>query len=209
MRRSATLYRVTRDYFDDAAVNRERLLWAIATRRQLERWEPLVAAFVRNQLDHRGFDGVDVWSAAIERHFALVAARNLFRALDLPPVTRVPIEPTLRAELIEGRNLHEHWLENMPVFNVWPRVTNPPHRSAKDFAARNPKHGPYSWLEFTNKAGAQLLPHVSAQALHELLDAVEAEVLGGNDALRLFVPPRAPSPWLHVNGEWWPKDAVG
>jgi hypothetical protein len=97
----------------------------------------------------------------------------------------------------------------MPVFNVWPRVTKPRHPSGKDFAARNPRHGPYSWLGFTNKAGAQLLPHVSAPALHELLDAVEAEVLDGNDALRLFVPPRAPSPWLLVNGEWWPKDALG
>ena len=34
------------EYFDERMVNRERLLWAIATRRQLERWEPYVAAAV-------------------------------------------------------------------------------------------------------------------------------------------------------------------
>ena len=31
-------------YFSDLMVNRQRLLWTLATRRQLERWEPLVAA---------------------------------------------------------------------------------------------------------------------------------------------------------------------
>ena len=34
----------------------------------------------------------DVWSAAIERHFALIAGRHLFRALDLTPTTSVPID---------------------------------------------------------------------------------------------------------------------
>ena len=50
-----------------------------------------------------------------------------------------------------------------------------------------------------------LLPNVSAPILHELLDAVEADVLAHDAALREFVPPRAPSPWIHQDGEWWPK----
>jgi len=44
--------------------------------------------------------------------------------------------------------------------------------------------------------------------VHELLDAVEAEVLANDPALVRLVPPRAPSPWLHEGGEWWPKADV-
>jgi hypothetical protein len=133
------------------------------------------------------------------------SARNLFHALDLPSATSVPIDQTLREELTEGRDLHEHWVENMPKFNVTPRVEQPKHRTGKSFAARNPDRGPYWWLGWSNKTGAQLLPNVPAPAVHELLDAVEAEVLANDGALTRFVPPRAPSPWLHEDGEWWPK----
>lgn len=196
---------MTDDYFDERMVNRQRLLWTIATRRQLERWEPIVATVLRGKLAGRPPDGADVWSAEIEHHFALVAARNLMRALDLAPATSVSLDPTLRAELIEGRDLHEHWAENLPVFNVTPRVAQPPRRSGKNFADRNPDRGPYWWLGWSNKTGARLLPHVSAPALHQLLDAVEAEVLANDETFSRFVPPRTPSPWLHENGEWWPK----
>jgi hypothetical protein len=89
------------------------------------------------------------------------------------------------------------------VFNVAPRP--PSHGSGKSFAARNPGRSPYAWLNWNNKTGAELLPHVSAAALHQLLDAVEAEVLAKDPALSRYVPARAPSPWLYQNGEWWPK----
>ncbi|MBA3427581.1 MAG: hypothetical protein H0U07_03285 [Actinobacteria bacterium] len=191
-------------YFNESGINRERLVWTVATRRQLERWELLVAAAVREAWADRQLSGADVWSAQIEHHFTLVAARHLLHALDLDPATSVSVNPILRAELIEGRDLHEHWPENMPVFNVRPRVAEPQYRSGKDFAARNPDTGPYDWLEWSNQTGAQLLPHVSAPALHELLDAVEAEVLGRDATLSKYVPPRVASPWLHKNGEWWP-----
>jgi hypothetical protein len=143
--------------------------------------------------------------AQAEHHLALVSARNLVHALELAPRSRVKVDDTLRAEIIEGRDLSEHWRENMPVFNVTPRLATPRYRSGKDFAARNPKRGPYWWLGWSNKTGAQLLPNVSAPKLHELLDAVEAEVLADDAALARFLPPRKPSPWLHENGEWWPK----
>ena len=185
-------------------VNRQRLVWTVATRRQLERWEPLVAAWVREGLAGRQFAAADVWRAEIEHHFALIAARNLLHALDLAPAMTVSVDPTVRAELKEGRDLHEHWTENLPVFNVTPRVAQPRHRSGKDFAARNPDSGPYDWLSWSNKTGARLLPNVSAPAVHELIDAVETEVLTADTRLSEFVPPRAPSPWLHVNGQWWP-----
>jgi hypothetical protein len=196
---------VSNDYFDALMVNRQRLLWAIATRRQLERWEPLVAAAVRRSFERRQLDDADIWLAEIEHHFALVAARNLFHALDLPPAASVPVDPTLRSELTEGRDLHEHWRENLPVFNVTPRVAQPRYPSGKTFAARNPDRGPYSWLAWAGQTGARLLPNVSAPALHQLLDAVEAEVLSKDAALSRFVPPREPSPWLHQDGEWWPN----
>lgn len=186
-------------------VNRQRLLWAIATRKQLERWEPLVASFWRADPATAHPDEADIWSAEIEHHFALVAVGNLFQALDFAPAASVSVDPILRAELIEGRDLHEHWPENMPVFNASPRTAQPPRRSGKEFAARNPEHGPYWWLRLDHKKGALLLPHVPAPALHRLLDAVEAEVLTNDDSLRRFVPRRAPSPWLHENGKWWPK----
>jgi hypothetical protein len=199
--------RVSDDYFDDAMVNRQRLLWAVATRRQLERWEPLVARHVRLLHAGRQLDGEEIWAAAIEHHFALIAARHLLEALDLPPPASGLIEATVRAELIEGRHLHEHWRENMPVFMTSPRP-QPPHPSGQRFADRNPDRGPYWWLDFSPQAGAQLLPNVSAPALHELLDGVEAEVLAEDAGLSDYVPPRAPSPWIREKGEWSPKADV-
>lgn len=135
---------------------------------------------------------------------SLVAARNLLRALELEPTSGVIVDRTIRDELIEGRDLLEHWPENMPVFNMRPRAVEPPRPSGKRFAARNPREGPYDG-GWSNKEGAQLLPNVSASALHELLDAVESEVLASDPTLARFVPPRGPSPWHHENGEWWPK----
>jgi hypothetical protein len=192
-------------YFGETMVNRQRLLWAVATRRQLERWEPIVAGIVRDGFAERPPDGADVWAAEIERHFTLVAARNLFRALDLPPASGVSVDPTVRAELIEGRNLNEHWRENMPIFNVRPRPAEAKHDSGKRFAARNPDRRPYSQFSWTNKAGALLLPNVPAKSVHELLDAVEAEVLAKDASLGEYIPPRVPSPWLHHENEWWPR----
>jgi hypothetical protein len=191
-------------YFDRRMVNRERLIWTVATRRQLERWEPLVAESVRRRNDDRQLDNSDIWAAQIEHHFALIAGRHLLQALELDPATKVRIDPTLRAELKEGRDLHEHWEDNLSVFNVKPRVEQPPRKSGRDFAARNPDQSPYWWLGWSNKTGAKLLPHVSAPELHAVLDAVEDEVLADDSELAGFVPARQPSPWVCENGEWWP-----
>jgi hypothetical protein len=94
---------------------------------------------------------------------------------------------------------------NLEVFNTLPRVKQPGHRSGKSYAARNPRHGPYDWLAWRNTTGARLLPHVAAPALHKLFDGVEADVLESNPALADFLPEREPSPWLYIDGEWWPK----
>jgi hypothetical protein len=133
-----------------------------------------------------------------------VAAGNLLQALDLPPKTTVSIDRTIAEGLKEGRDLHKHWPENMPVFNGTPRPRQPGYPSGKRFAARNLRAGPYS-PGFTGKAGALLMPHVPALALHEILDAVEAEVLASDESLARFVQSRAPSPWVKDEYGWWPK----
>lgn len=195
-----------RDYYDGLMLNRQRLFWAIATRRQLARWEPLVARHVRELLFRkREFPGADIWLAEMEHHFALVAARHLLTALELDPPSTVAIDQTMRAEIIEGRDLHEHWLENLPLFNVRPRRTEPRHRSAKDFAKRHPDRGPYSWLTWNGEEGALLMPNVPALALHELLDAVQAEVIASDPDMEPFVPEPTASPWVLDRGQWWPK----
>ena len=109
-----------------------------------------------------------------------------------PPMS-VSIDQTLRDELKEGRDLREHWLDDMPVFNVRPRPAQPGrYRSGRSFAARNPHGGP-DW-GFTSKTGALLLPNVPAPALHQLLDAVEAEIIASDERLQQFLPRRSPSP---------------
>ena len=193
------------EYFDQRMVNRSRLLWTVATRRQLERWEPYVASHVYARFGRRHMQNSDIWLAELEHHFALVAARNLIHALGLEPVSTVPLDPTIRAELIGGRDLLEHWVENLPVFNVSPPPKSPPRRSGRDFAARNPDRGPYWWLGWNSRQGAMLMPNVPAPAVLELLDAVEAEVLADDPSFASFVPPRAPSPWIRERGGWWPK----
>lgn len=177
----------------------------MATRRQLERWEPLVAAHVRSQWGGSPFPSALVWEAATEHHFALIAARNLLRAIDLPG-SGVSVDATTSAELIEGRDLHEHWVENLPIFNVHPRPGDPPRRSGQDFATRNPDAGPYWWFRWSSTEGPKLLPNVPTHAVHELLDRVETAVLRHPD-MEQFIPPRQPSPWAgeaHGHDRWWP-----
>lgn len=185
-------------------VHRQRLLWAVATRRQLDRWEPLVAASVRLSFQRRELDPAEIWLGETEHHFALVAVRNLLRALDLDPPSGVPIDQAVRDELLEGRDLHEHWDENMPVFNVTPRTAQPPRRSGKSFAARNPREGPYGWWAWSSNTGPELLPNVAAAAVHDVLDAVEKEVLNADESLARFVPDRPASPWIRNVDGWWP-----
>jgi hypothetical protein len=200
--------RVPSDYFDATMLHRQRLLWAIAARRQLDRWESILAARARVRLAGGPPEDATIWEAESEHHFALIAAHHLLTALDLPPSSHVPVDQTLRDELTEGRHLHEHWTDNMLVFNRRDRrreiIEEPPHPSGKSFNKRNPKSGPYTWLSWNNKAGPMLLPNVPASELRTLLDAVEAEALAGNADLSRFVPPPTPSAWLQHEGEWWP-----
>jgi hypothetical protein len=195
------------DYFDERMVNRQLLLWAIATRRQLERWEWLVAANIRAQFGGEPFGGELIWQAAIEHHFLLIAARNLIQAIDLPGA-QIAIDQTIRSELIEGRDLHEHWSQNLPVFSVTPRREEPQWPSGKRFANRNPERSPYWWLGWDNIDGPKVLPNGPAHAIHELVDRIEATAIARDSELKRFVPVRQQSPWLGESGgkdRWWPS----
>jgi hypothetical protein len=191
------------DYFDQASVARIALFWAIATRVQLGRWEPLVAAHVREASYKIPFPATCYWQAQREWHFCLIAARNLIRALDRldPPLT---MDQVMRQEISEVRDLNEHWEDNAPVFNVRPRTKQPGRRSGQAFAVRNPGRGPYYPLAWDSQVGAKLAPNVPAAAVHELLDRVEARVLKEYPDLAGFVPPPSPSPWVeHPERHGW------
>ena len=195
------------DYFDERTVGRQLLIWALASRRQLERWEPLVAANLRSQDAGPAFASAYVWEAATEHHFLLIAAHHLVRTIDLAQAG-IAIDRTIHDELIEGRDLHEHWRENMPVFMVKPRQREPGRKSGKAFAKRNPDRGPYWWLGWNNHDGPMVLPNVPAQAVHELIDRVETTVLARDSGFRRFIPARQPSPWMgekYGKDRWWPK----
>ena len=194
-------------YFQGAMANRQPPLWAIATRVQLERWEPLVAANLIAGLEGSDFPDRLIWQAETEHHFLLIAGRNLLRAIDVTD-TETYVDPVVRSELVEGRDLHEHWPENMPLFNVTPRVGSPTHRSGKAFAARNPDTGPYSWLSWDSLAGPLVLPNVPASSMHALVDEVEAVVMERDPLLSRFLLERQRSPWLgpdHGSDRWWPR----
>jgi hypothetical protein len=204
-----------------AMLKRQRLQWVVATRQQLDRWEPLVALFsyyVRRRSSGKPLDdaedaayGRTVWACDIERHFALVAAHHLVTALRAPPPLGVHVDKALSDELEDGRHLHEHWDEQMPRFVRWGRnreLLVEPVKSGKRFAARNPKKGPYGSWSWNNKQGPLLLPNVPSAVVRELLDAVEAEVLASDPDMARFVPPRVESAWGHEDGEWWPKQPV-
>jgi hypothetical protein len=118
------------------------------------------------------------------------------------------VDETIRSELKEGRDLHEHWVDNLPVFNVHPRTAEPPRGSGKRFAARNPDRGPYWWLGWNNHDGPMVLPNVPAHAVHGLVDRIEAHVVELDPSWGRFIPARQQSPWLgteYGKDRWEPK----
>lgn len=189
------------EYFDQPALLRQVLLWCVAAREQLEKWERLVATSVAGQLyDQKGsapLPDADIWQMEISRSFAVVAARNLLRALELEdcPVS-VDSAADVSEEVEELRDLAEHWDENMPVFNVRPREKEPRHKTGKRFAERHPGASPYDFWQWNNRGGAMFTPTLSARDLHAFLDEAERAVLDEAPDLVRFVPERQPSPWV-------------
>jgi hypothetical protein len=205
----------TRDpYFDDGLMpERQALLWVAAVRRQLERWEPLVAKFTLVGLEPNlspppeiptVMPAGEIWQGETERHLLLVATRNLLFSvalMDNPP----KVDPVVAKELVEVRDLNEHWDENMPVFQSSPRPRDPKFRSGKDFAGRNPQHGPYCWWAWSSQDGPRVTPNVSATQVHDLVDSTINAARITQPEMANTVEDAAPRPW-HIPakaGDWW------
>jgi hypothetical protein len=191
---------------DDGMQNRQVMLWLLATRRQVRRWEVVLAAEVRAQLSGNQAAGGTVWTAQIERHLAFVAANNLLRALDNADDRFLTIPEDLATDVRTNRDLQEHWDEQWPAFY---NATSPGplRRSGKVFAERHPGATAYSFLHWNSKAGPQLGRGVSVTELYAFLDALENEVLTAAPELADFIVEVEPSPWLgSANGDepWWP-----
>src|SRR5262249_7294102 len=153
---------VSWNYFGPVGVARQQLLWALATRRQLDRWEALVARSVCAGLGWGpSLTSEAIWQAATEHHFALIAAHHMMRSIALPG-SRIALPQALAHDIRDGRDMHEHWEENMPVFNVTPRAQQPRYKSGQSFASRNPADSPYDWLRWSSRCGPCLLPNVPA-----------------------------------------------
>lgn len=197
------------EYFSGLMARRQALLWAIATRRQLDRWEALVASIVREQVSAAG---TVVWEAEVERHFALIAGRNLLWALDLPG-SEVVVDRSALETVKNLRDVHEHWNENMPVFNVSPLQEAPPRKSGQTLAAQEPDRTPFSQFAWNSTEGPMLWSGLPAATLRAVLDEIEEQVLAADPSLERFRPPRAPSPWLGEAAgadRWWPlQQAAG
>jgi hypothetical protein len=185
--------RVVDHYFGGATVQRRQtLMWALAARTQLDRWEPLVFEYL--QSNGQGKMSSDrIWQGEVEHHFALVAFDHMLEALR---IWEAPIRlPDLVVkETAEVRDLLTHWVDNMPVFNQRPRPRDPGYPTGKSFAARNPKNGPYCWWAWNYRHGAMLTPNVAASDAREAIHEVQLAVLLDDPDLARFVPPEVTTP---------------
>lgn len=218
--------------FDPSTVlhpEREASVWASAARRQIERWEPLVAKFalsiMQANMQAPPDPPIEMTTAEIlqgenERHFLLIAAAQLVKALRMLDPAPV-LDPMVADELTETRDLSEHWEDNQPVFNVMQaqpdgpprRMWEPGRRSGRAFAARNPRGGPYDWWAWNGEDGPLVTPNVPATAVHDLIESAIVLVGTTHPYLVEDIPPPAPRPWHMPTAPgapgWTPKlDAV-
>jgi hypothetical protein len=200
---------VTSDYFDSRSACRQALFWASATRLQLDRFEHVFAEDVRAELRGDQSAGVLIWQVQMEYHLCIVAAGNMVQALSvLEPLLDDPltVDQQLTEDLKNARDLHEHWDHSYPILlgREQLRHSGGDHRAVRRFLTRNPGRRPYPSFDFNSRDGAVLLPTVTATAVHQLLDEVEAEVLGRFPEMAEYRRPRSESPWVLRNGGIWP-----
>lgn len=197
--------RVTGD--DDTMQDRQVMFWLLATRKHVRAWEVTLAEDIRLGLTNGDRGGPLVWSAQMAHHMALVAGQNLLRALDNAEGRYSAMPEPMAREVEVLRHLHEHWDEQLPSFYD---VSNPGplRRSGQHFVELHPGRSPYWALGWSSKDGPRLGPGVLAGALHEFLDALQAEVLAVAPDLARFVAPTEPSPWIGPSAgddQWWPR----
>lgn len=204
-----------RDPYFNNSNERPVTFWASAVRSQLGRWDPLVAKHTKMVLERNlasppavptVMEPDEYWRGEMERHFLLIAIGHLLQAIDLmdnPP----RVEPIVRSEVKEARDLNEHWVENMPVFMVTPRQRGPGYRSGKDFANRNPQAGPYNWWSWNGQDGPMVTPHVSEVQVRSLVDAALAATSGGPNDMTAYIVEAPPMRWIEPKSAddwWWP-----
>lgn len=193
-------------YFEDIGKTREVAYWTTATQVQLERWEPLVAESILLEWKKQTAGGALVWQIDMERHFVLISATHLITAMKFA-MYPVPIDEILTVEIPAGRDLLEHWKENIPVFNMHPRSAQPKYPSGKAFAALNPRQGPYDGGAWDNQVGPKLLPNVPATALRGLVEQVKTQLVKDRPSYRKFFHDWAQSPWHggdDPSDRWYP-----
>ena len=154
-------------------VLRELLLWSVACRRQLDRWEACVAEITRLGFANEELPGPLVWETSTERHLIFVSARNMIRALDLSDADLV--DPHLKDTLRVVRDLHEHWDDYLPIFNRSPRGDIPSNGYAAGnwFAENIAEESPFSIWAWNSRVGPKLLQPMPASDLRDALDAVD------------------------------------
>lgn len=190
-------------------VLRELLLWSIATRPQLDRWEACVAKITLLEVANKRLPGPLIWETSTERHLIFVTAGNMVRALDLvgPEVVDQHLKDTLRVV----RNLLEHWDDYMPIFNTRPRRAIPAKGSPAGtwFTESHPEGGsPFSIWAWSSQVGPKLLQTMPASHLRDALDAVDLWVVEQQPSFAEFIPPAVSSPWYGPESgrdQWWPK----
>jgi hypothetical protein len=192
-------------YWGDLGTRRQVLLWAMAARRQLDRWEPLVARKVWGHYPEATPAPPSLhWEGESEHCFAIVAMDHMLEAVNLWGAP-VPLSDVLRLEIPEVRDLLLHWKDNMPVFRQRPRPHEPARSTGKRFAARNPNIHPYDPLAWSSRMGARLTWNVSGSDARAAIAAVQGAVLGEAPDLALYLVEEAPSPWhIDEHGNYWP-----
>lgn len=186
------------------------LLWVIGARREIERWEYLAAQVLREDLDKIGtIDGPRYWLSHLNHHLAVVATHHAIEAAKLDPDFHARMDAADSRLIRDVRDLHEHWVENKPIF--FGRIGQPAFPSGRHFRELEPVRPPYAPMSWANKTGLKIAGDVTVHRVHVFLDSAELYVLERHPEFAGFVPNRRPSPWMYVEdfgGEWWPRPAA-
>lgn len=199
---------------EDRDIKRSLLIWVGASIEQLHGWESLLAEdFVAGwNAPEAPRNGRLIWRLHTHRHFLMVALAHVLTALKKArekSVYHLNIDPTIRDEIKETRDLLEHWKENVPIFNTRPRPRQPKHPSGQRWANRNPEPArPYSAFNWNNKDGPRLTPNITSAEVWQILDRIVEDFRATDGHWDDYLPEPQPLAWVEYDTErgkeWWP-----